>query len=54
MNVSIRQQTDEVELSTMLLGEAYSAFPGIALVDGTGFDALVNQLGTLGLDLSAA
>ncbi len=54
MNIAIGQKSDEVEFAVVLFQVGNRTLPGIALIDGAGLDALVDQLGSLRIDLSAA
>ena len=53
MYIAIRQQAQEVHLS-MILALVDQCLPRIGLEDVAAFDRLIDQLGTLAVDLSAS
>ena len=54
VNIAVGKKTDKVQLAAILLQIIYSALPGIRLINLAGLNALINELGSLRIDLTAA
>ena len=54
MYIAIGQKTDEVQLTVVLLHIVDTLLPCVRLINRAGFNRLIDQLGTLGIDLTAA
>ena len=54
MNVSVGEKADEMKLAIVLFHKADRSVPGCGFEDRAALDGFVDELGTLGIDLSAS